>query len=561
MKRIWAFFVLGVIAAVAAPAEGKKPTPADRQASDNAKGQTSFAAAQAVDSLLAEELFQPSAGNVELAPKTGDEIFLRRVSLDLAGRLPSATEVTAFALDQSPNKRAAVVERLLERPAFGRNWARYWRDVIFYRRAEDRALLAAGPAEEFLTDQFNRNVPWNEIAARFITATGDIREQGETAVIAAQMGDANDVTAEMSRIFLGVQIQCAQCHDHPTDRWKRAQFHELAAFFPRIALQRVRDAAKRSFEVVSRDAPRGKLGKGGGAARRGNLEHYMPDLKDPASKGTVMTPVFFLTGERLPLGESDQQRRQTVAGWMTAKSNPWFAKAFVNRIWAELVGEGFYEPMDDLGPDRTCSAPKTIDYLAEEFTRHDYDIKWLFRTITATDAYQRESRPRRNPDQIPFTANCSQRLRSDQIYDMLTDAIGAPAGGSEKNKQAQKQQAQRRPAGPRLAFAAVFGYDPSDRRDEISGTIPQALALMNSPLVNRAISGRRPQTDLGKLLASVGDDDEVTVELYLRCLGREPNDQELTVVHDYLRSTGDRAVAFEDVFWALINSTEFLYRR
>lgn len=556
MKRIWALLVLGMIAAVAAPAEAKKPTPADRQNPDE---QSFSAAAKAVDSLLAEELFHPPAGSgdVPLAPKTGDEVFLRRVSLDLVGRLPSATEITAFTLDSSPNKRVAVVERLLARPAFGRNWARYWRDVIFYRRAEDRALLAAGAAEEFLADQLNRNAPWNEIATQFITATGDIREHGETAVIAAQMGDANDVTAEMSRIFLGVQIQCAQCHDHPTDRWKRSQFHELAAFFPRIALQRVRDAAKRSFEVVSRDAGRDKPAKGGGA-RRGSLEHFMPDLKDPASKGTVMTPVFFLTGERLPLGESDEQRRRTVAGWMTAKSNPWFAKALVNRLWGELVGEGFYEPVDDLGPDRTCSAPKTIDYLAEQFARHDYDIKWLFRTITATDAYQRESRPRRNPDEVPFTANVSQRLRSDQIYDVLTDALGSPAGGPEKNK--PNQQA-RRPAGARLAFAAVFGYDPSDRRDEVSGTIPQALALMNSPLINRAISGRRPQTDLGKLLTSVSDDDEVTVELYLRCLGREPNDHELAAVRDYLRSTGDRPVAFEDVFWALINSTEFLYRR
>lgn len=292
----------------------------------------------------------------------------------------------------------------------------------------------------------------------------------------------------------------------------------------------------------------------------------MPDLKDPSSKGTLMTPVFFLTGQRLPRGESDQQRREQVAGWMTAKSNPWFAKAFVNRIWAELVGEGFYEPVDDLGPDRTPSAPQTIDYLAGEFTARDYDVKWLFRTITATDAYQRESRPRRNPDQVPFTANCSQRLRSDQIFDMLTDALGSPAGGQGsraggpgKNKPAPGQGRPR--AGARALFAAVFGYDPSDRRDEISGTIPQALALMNSPQVNRAINGGRPQTDLGRLLASTGDDDDVTVELYLRCLGREPNDNELAVVRDYLRSTGDRVTAFEDVFWALINSTEFLHRR
>lgn len=555
MNRVRTLCVLSLlVAGLATPALAKKkPTPA----LDPKAAQSATDAARRIDALLDEELFHAASGSVVLAPLAGDEIFLRRVSLDLVGRLPSATEVTAFALDSGPNKRAAVVERLLERPAFGRNWARYWRDVVFYRRAEDRALLAAGATEEFLTEQFNHNVPWNQIAERFITAAGDIREHGETAVIAAQMADANDVTAEISRIFLGVQIQCAQCHDHPTDRWKRQQFHELAAFFPRVGLQRVKDATKRSFEVVSHDVARGKGGKGGGAGRRGQLEHYMPDLKDPSSKGTLMSPVFFLTGQRLSEGETDRERREKIAGWMTAKSNPWFAKALVNRVWAELVGEGFYEPIDDLGPDRTCSAPKTMDYLAGEFAAHDYDLKWLFRTIASTAAYQRESRPRRNPDQVPFTANCSQRLRSDQIFDMLTDALGSAAGGPDKNKKSPARPG----AGARALFAAVFGYDPSERREEVSGTIPQALALMNSPQVNRAINAGRPATDLGKLLTSTGDDDDVAVEIYLRCLGREPNDKELTVVRDHVRSTGDRAAGFEDVFWALINSTEFLHRR
>ena len=252
MNQIRTLCVLSLfVAGLATPAFAKKkPTPA----LDPKTVHSATDAARRIDALLDEELFHPASGSVKPAPLTGDEIFLRRVSLDLVGRLPSATEVTAFALDSSPNKRAAVVERLLARPAFGRNWARYWRDVVFYRRAEDRALLAAGATEEFLTDEFNQNVPWNQIAQRFITATGDIREHGETAVIAAQMADANDVTAEISRIFLGVQIQCAQCHDHPTDRWKRKQFHELAAFFPRIALRPVRDGTKRSFEVVSHDA-------------------------------------------------------------------------------------------------------------------------------------------------------------------------------------------------------------------------------------------------------------------------------------------------------------------
>jgi hypothetical protein len=508
-----------------------------------------------VDALLAQELFSRADGSsIELAPLADDETFLRRATLDLAGRLPSPADITAFVFDRSADKRTALIERLLADSGFGRNWARYWRDVIFYRRSDERALLAAQSAEDYLAARFNAGHSWDAIARSFVTAVGDVREEGRTAIIVAQMGDVNDVTSEMSRILLGVQIQCAQCHNHPTDRWKRQQFHELAAFFPRIQLRPKRGAGPISFEIASFDDG-GRRRPPGMAGARGELEHYMPDLNDPTAKGTLMTPAFFVDGQQLPAGASDLERRQTLANWMTDAKNPWFAKAFVNRLWAELVGEGFYEPIDDLGPDRKCSAPRTLDYLAAQFAEHDYDIKWLFRTVMATAAYQRECRPRRNPDQVPFTANCAQRLRSDQVYDSLSSALGGLAAGPQRQRGAGPYGL----GGPRAAFAAVFGYDPSDRRDEISGSIPQALLLMNSPLVNRALSARRPDNDLGKLISQASDDD-VTCELYLRCLAREPNERELAACREYVKRVSDRAEAFEDVFWALVNSAEFLHR-
>jgi hypothetical protein len=532
--------------------------PASGAANGDAGKSSPLDVAARVDALLAEELFADTRNaTVALAPLTDDETFLRRATLDLVGWLPSPAEVTAFALDPSQGKRAAAVERLLALPGFGHNWGRYWRDVIFYRRSDERALLAAGAAERYLSDEFNKNTAWDKLARSFVAATGDVKEEGSTALIAAQMGEANDVTSEMSRVFLGVQIQCAQCHDHPTDRWKRQQFHELAAFFPRIALRPVRDGLARSFEVISNDQPRPPRPRPMAMFPQGELEHYMPDLKDPGAKGTLVEPVFFLTGQKLPSAQPDQKRRETLAEWMTSAQDPWFAKALVNRVWAELAGEGFYEPVDDLGPDRSCSAPRTIDYLAAELAAGGFDVKWLFRVITATACYQRESRPRRNPGQVPFTANCSQRLRSDQVFDVLAAALGTNGGLGRPNAD--------RPVGgpfggPRAQFAAVFGYDPSDRRDEISGSIPQALLLMNSPVVNRAINGRDPNSTLGKLLVETADDEQVTVDLYLHCLGREPRDRELATCRDYVRTLGDRITAFEDVFWALINSPEFLHR-
>ncbi len=268
-------------------------------------------------------------------------------------------------------------------------------------------------------------MPWDKIARAFITASGDFRENGATGIIAAQFGQAADVTAEISRIFLGIEIQCANCHNHPTDRWKRTQFHELAAFFPRLAIKPVRGGkpGQNSLEVVGVDRPRPEKVKNA-AIPRGDQEHFMPDLKNPSAKGTLMQPVFFLTGQKLPEGSTDSVRRETIAKWITSRQDPWFPKAFVNRIWAELVGEGFYEPVDDIGPDRDCSAPKTLEYLSNQFVEHQYDVKWLFRTIMATSAYQRDSRSRHLPGQSPFAANCPQRLRADELFSALEAAIG-----------------------------------------------------------------------------------------------------------------------------------------
>jgi hypothetical protein len=366
----------------------------------------------------------------------------------------------------------------------------------------------------------------------------------------AQMGSPEDTVAEISRIFLGVQIQCAQCHDHKTDRWTREQFHQLAAFFPRVAVRPNRDQERRSFEVVADDSPRRFRGNMMNRFR-GTPEHYMPDLDDPQAQGTRMQPILFATGQSLEFGTPDAERRGQLAAWITSPENPWFAKATVNRLWSELVGEGFYEPVDDMGPDREPTAPKTIDYLAASFAASGYDMKWLYRTIAATEVYQRESAPRRQPNETPFAANCPQRLRSDQLYNALTRALGL----RETNFGGGGRYGMMGPfAGPRAQFGQVFAYDPSEPRDELEGSIPQALALMNSQQISSLISAS-PFTPLGKLLRSTDDNEDVVVELYLRSLAREPSDGELARCLQYVSQVNDRNEAFEDILWALVNST------
>jgi hypothetical protein len=498
-------------------------------------------------------------GTTDTAKRIDDEAFARRVYLDIIGQWPSASELTAFAFDPDTDKRGRLVTKLLDDPRYGQNWGRYWRDVILYRRAEDRALIMQQIAADYFAEALNVNATWDAIATELITAVGDVSQEGSTVLFMAQMADPNEVAAEVSRIFCGVQISCAQCHDHKTDRWKREQFHELAAFFPRTVVRPIiEDGRQRSFAVDGRDlGPR----FGGGDANNPRfrpIEHYMPDLNDPSARGTLMQPVFFVTGERLPENQTDQERRETLARWITSPKNPWFAKSVVNRIWAELVGEGFYEPVDDIGPDRECSAPETLELLSQEFTAEGYDLKWLYRTILSTEAYQRESRPRRNPDDASFAANCTHRIRADQLYDALLNALGIP----DQTSTLGGEYVQRFALGsPRAQFAQVFGYDPSTRRDEITGSIPQALLLMNSPNLAVGINGRSPATTLGRLLAEDRSDESVVVELYLRCLAREPNDKELAICLEHVRQVSQRVEAFEDILWSIVNSTELLHRQ
>ncbi len=489
-----------------------------------------------------------------------DETFLRRVMLDLIGQPPTPEETTLFVLDTSPDKRALLVERLLADRRFGENWGRYWRDVIFYRRTEDRALIGSELAANYLAEQLNNNVAWDRVATALVTAEGEVMEDGATALFFAHRGEPEAVVAEATRIFNGIQISCAQCHDHPTDRWKRDEFHRMAAFFPRVALRPNPMKGPLDLTVAASDfEPR--FGPRMPAMRvRGTLEHYMPDLKDPQARGTLMQPVFFVTGESVPVGTKDELRRTKFATELTRRENPWFARAMVNRVWAELVGEGFYEPVDDMGPDRQCAAPETLDRLATAFTDSNYDVKRLYRIVTQTAAYQRPSRSRRGPDDAPFTANVASRLRGDQIFNQLAGLLGIvepPPGAGPGPGGNGAAAALRR--GPRFLFNQVFGYDPSNPREEEVGSVPQALVLMNSPLINAAISSRRGM--LAGLLARIPKDDELTMELYLRTLGRQPNATELAACRDLVKEAGDRGEAYEDILWSLINSTEFLHRK
>ena len=591
-----------------------------------------------VDDLIAAQLQQ---ANVSAAPRCSDEDFLRRVSFDIAGVAPTPQDMTLFGLDPDSNKRAAAVNRLLAGDDYAKNWSRYWHDVFAVRATETRLQFlfpALQSFESWMKSQLAANRPWNEIATALLTATGNSRADGQTALIIAQRAEPAEIAAEMSRVFLGIQIQCANCHDHPTDSWKREQFHSLAAFFPRMQLRPKGQPMPQSLELASldvadqatgrapgsatgrgeflkrisanpdqfirrfdrngdhmiskdeaRQGPTGGKGGGGGLDRlfefgdanhdgllsaaeikkipappmqpgQGSAEYHMPDLQHPDSEGKKLDPLFFLGNLKPGSGLSDLDRRKSLAKYITSPNNPWFAKALVNRIWGQLVGEGFSMPIDDMGPERTTSHPAAFEALSAGFTSSGYDLAWLFRAITSTAAYQRQIRPRDPKQTAAFASAAPIRLRADQLYDSLTRVLGIKEPEPAPQTEGPGMGMYRRAQTGRFQFHQLFGFDPSTCPEEVTGTIPQALFMMNSAFVNGLIRASG-QTRLHQLLDKYKHDDDALSELFILVHARDPSANEAQICRDYIREVDNRQEAFEDILWSLLNSTEFQSKR
>jgi uncharacterized protein DUF1549/uncharacterized protein DUF1553 len=503
-----------------------------------------------LDRLVNEQL---KKANVAPAARTTDEQFIRRVWLDLTGRLPMPADVKEFLANKHPNKRAQLIDELLATDDFAHHWGLYWRDVIMSKATDQRALLFASHFEKWMTEQLKTNRKWGDITRDILTATGEIRnaepdKNGQAFFLVSRKGaDAvTELAAETSRIFLGIQIQCAQCHDHPSDVWKRKQFHEFAAFFARTKGIPIRDGMRFIGEEL-KSLP--------------FAEHRMPDKEDP-KKGTEMKPRFIdgkgptTTAWR---GVSDLDRRKALANAIVSKDDPWFAGAFVNRIWGELMGQAFYQPIDDLGPEKEAFMPEVLARVAGSFRGSDYDIKGLFRTLMTSETYQRQIRPGESPDQhLLFAAHNLARMNANALWQSLVDTLG-PLSPPQRGMTAF--------AGPFARFNSLeavfkqeFGYDPSTKAEDVEGSVSQALLLMNNATLNQRIQARGTNL-LARILSSYTQDDEALRMVYLRTLARRPTDREMARCREYIRLAGSRAEAYEDILWALINSTEYQTKR
>lgn len=497
------------------------------------------AVAQQVDALLTQ-----AAGKTALPPLADDATFLRRASFDFTGKLPAAQEVSYLSADSDPDKRAKLIDRLLASDAYSVNWGRYWRDVLTYHTPASGNYLRWQLFDAWLVEQVRRNRPWGEIVSALVTAEGINDECAPVNFLTALYGNPVEIAATTSRVFLGVQLQCAQCHDAKSEPWKREQFHEFVAFFGRARIIQHKDVNGRGtpYAIEARE----------------DGQYCMTDKKDPAHL-IPMAPRF-LTGEAVSPDAPDPERRAALARYLTSPKNPWFAKCYVNRMWTALMGWGFYPGLADLGQHVEPRYPEVLDLLAREWTATGYDMRWLFRTIALTEAYQRHLQPRPGAD-APPPAVCPHRLRPEQIFDALVQALGFDENDKSIPSPAPNEApAVTRHAGLRHMVYMAFKDDPSAPAEEAVGTIPQALLLMNSALVH-AFTTASARGYLGKALAEGKSDDDILVALYGRTLARKPKPEELEICRRYLRRVGDRREALEDVFWSLVNSTEFLTKR
>lgn len=486
-----------------------------------------------LDAMLAKEI-----GPIPDDELLSDDGFLVRASLDLIGRQPTLEEIDAYAADASPNKRSAAIDRLLAMPEYGRNWSNYWIDVIGSRQMEPQLTFHNyDPLHDWLAEKLNTDKTWDEVVFHLLTATGKVGQHPETTYIAFHQGNSHRLAGETSRVFLGVQIACAECHDHPFIDMPTEVFHGMAAWFTRTDAK-IAQFDSNLIEVVSKD-------KG---------EHKIP------GKSGEMPPTT-LDGSARELGQGDVDRRQELANWVTAGDNPFFAKAYVNRVWARLLGHGFSEPVDDLGQEADIILPEVLDAVAEHFVAVGYDPKEMLRLILNTRTYQRRIAPL--PEGAsPLDVVRVKKLRGDEIFDALVTAIELPNFTPERMKKSSTVRFPPPPKSTRDLVNEVFGYDPSLKDDSIVRTMGQAMFMMNNTQLQAQINAQPDSgTFLSRLLTAEQDDRLVAERLFLATLGRKGTAEELKIAIDHVATVKERGPAFEDILWGLVNSAEFTTRR
>jgi hypothetical protein len=501
------FWICGLVLAVTSSSLSAAAPP----------GQDAQALAARIEQLIAARW---AADDVQPAPLADDAEFVRRVYLDLTGRIPSVAQVRRFLKDRTPDKRRRLIDQLLESGAYVQHFTHVWRAVLLPENvaAGQGGNFRAG-FETWLRKQLADNTPYDQMVRQIL------QPGGPRAFYQARENKPENLAAATSRLFLGVHLECAQCHSHPFARWKREQFWSLAAFFSDLPQPRQPGAKVQAPRPSSRQ------------------------IQIPGTDKVV--PARFLDGKE-PVWTDNAEPRTTLAEWVTSADNPYFARAVVNRLWAHFFGMGLVEPVDDLGDQNPASHPELLNELSRQFAAHQFDLKFLIRAIIISQTYQRTSLVSHPSQEDPrrFARMALKGLTAEQLFDSLAQATGY-------------EEPARRPGqagGSRAAFLTRFA-NPGGKSVEFRLSILQALSLMNGKLVADATDLEESQT-LGAVLDAPFMDATQQIEtLYLATLGRLPRPEETSRLVKYVQgggSDGNPRKALADVLWALLNSGEFI---
>ncbi|MGY8770443.1 MAG: DUF1549 and DUF1553 domain-containing protein [Pirellulales bacterium] len=480
-----------------------------------------------------DELINAKIVSAEKTPAAlaDDGEFLRRAYLDLTGILPSVATTRAYLVNADPDKRIKLIEKLLQSPAYPTHMASTWRNVILKPTDDIQQLQNQFGLQRWLRTQFSENIRYDRLVGEFITATDS--DAGPAYFYASLELKPEQLAAETSRIFLGLQMQCAQCHDHPFDEWKQRDFWGYAAFFAQLE-RNYNQPAGRIQTVAIRDRSIGEV--------------TLPDTEE------VIAPAF--PGSDYGSDSFGGTRRQQLAVWMVARDNPFMPRRAVNWAWSHLFGRGLVNPVDDLSPQNPPSHPELMEELTKFFVKSGFDIKLLLQTIASTEAYARTSRvdTEEEVDLELFQKMAVKSLSPEQMYDsflrvaLLRDPIDQQAS------QFLGQQASQ----DRLRFIARM-RTPSDNRMQFETGMPQALALMNGPPVSTATNSATSGL-LQSLEAPFLTEAQKIEVLSLAVYSRYPSEDETKRFSQYLLEADEdrKSQALGDVLWAMISSAEFM---
>lgn len=468
-----------------------------------------------------------------------DAEFLRRASLDTIGTLPTAEETVAFLDDPSPDKRAKLVDRLLEHPAWADHWAVKWGDLVRgnpFRVGVKPVFLM----DQWLRDSFRQNKPYDQFVRELLTAQGSTHKAGPPALFRDKR-TPEDASGFVSQVFLGVRLDCARCHHHPSEKWDQKDYYQLAAFF---------SGTRRKGQGIS--APISGEPEYIWATSSVAMKHPVTgeDLKPRAPDGPeVVIP-------------TDRDPRAVLVDWMTQPENPLFARAAVNRVWAQFFGRGIVDPVDDFRASNPPTNEPLLDWLAKDFVAHKFDLKHLMRTILNSHTYQLSSTA--NETNVGDTKNYSRSYRRRLPAEVLLDAVMQVTATRETFNGLAEGSRALQTWNHMLSseFMDAFGRPNSSAEcpceRDAKPSMVQALHMMNSTKLNAKVTaaeGRARQLAAGK-----ATEEDIVKELYLSAYNRRPTDEELVLAKKaFTAKDATRQSAVEDLLWALLNSAEFVF--